>query len=157
ISLRRHARLMDYHVHNGCNARAWIAIDTKTDIDLDLANVAFITGFPHIPAGSGRVVRSTDLDPVPRSRYDWLEPVRACAGATMHLRAAHSTICFYTWGDHECSLPTGATRATLIDDARLLSLNAGDVLILAEQIGPTTGNRADADPTHRHAVRLTKV
>ena len=24
ISLRRHARLVDYHVHDGCNARAWM-------------------------------------------------------------------------------------------------------------------------------------
>jgi Baseplate J-like protein len=33
----------------------------------------------------------------------------------------------------------------------------GDVLIFVEVIGPRTGNPADADPTHRHAVRLTGV
>ena len=33
----------------------------------------------------------------------------------------------------------------------------GDVLIFEEVIGPKTGIPADADPAHRHAVRLTHV
>jgi hypothetical protein len=33
----------------------------------------------------------------------------------------------------------------------------GDVLIFEEVIGPRTGNPADSDPTHRHAVRLTAM
>ena len=40
---------------------------------------------------------------------------------------------------------------------KLEHLRAGDVLILEEVIGPKTGNPADADPEHRHAVRLTRV
>ena len=28
ISLRRHALLVDYHVHDGCNARAWMHAST---------------------------------------------------------------------------------------------------------------------------------
>src|SRR5207248_8256832 len=35
ISVRRHARLVDYLMHEGCNARAWVVIDTDTDTDLD--------------------------------------------------------------------------------------------------------------------------
>ncbi len=36
-------------------------------------------------------------------------------------------------------------------------LKPGDVLILIEVKGPRTGAAADADPLHRHPVRLTKV
>src|SRR5207237_3767818 len=40
---------------------------------------------------------------------------------------------------------------------RELRLEVGDVLIFEEVLGPRTGEAADADPVHRHAVRLTKV
>ena len=32
ISVRRHARLVDYPMHEGCNARAWVCVDTKSDL-----------------------------------------------------------------------------------------------------------------------------
>src|SRR5690349_14981604 len=40
---------------------------------------------------------------------------------------------------------------------RTLHLQASDVLIFEEVIGPKTGNKDDADRSHRQAVRLTKV
>jgi hypothetical protein len=40
---------------------------------------------------------------------------------------------------------------------RQLHLSVGDVLIFEERVGPKTGDQADADPAHRHAVRLTRV
>ena len=40
---------------------------------------------------------------------------------------------------------------------RKLNLHVGDVLIFEEVLGPKTANPADADPKHRHAVRLTMV
>jgi hypothetical protein len=79
---------------------------------------------------------------------------------------------FYTWGDAECCLPAGATSATLTDAwiaseagggdgpngaVRALHLQVGDVVFLEEVISPGTGIPADADPTHRQFVRLTKV
>jgi hypothetical protein len=42
-------------------------------------------------------------------------------------------------------------------DNRLHQLVAGDVLIFEERLGPTTGLAADADPSHRHVVRLSRV
>ena len=36
-------------------------------------------------------------------------------------------------------------------------LAVGDVLIFQEILGPRTGEEEDADPAHRHAVRLTEV
>ena len=39
ISVRRHARLVDYYLHEGCNARAWVCIETDSDFALDPADV----------------------------------------------------------------------------------------------------------------------
>jgi hypothetical protein len=68
---------------------------------------------------------------------------------------AHNALFFYTWGESECCLPKGATRATLQGD--LERLESGLVLVFEEILGPLTGRAADADPTKRHAVRLTQV
>jgi predicted phage baseplate assembly protein len=44
-----------------------------------------------------------------------------------------------------------------ISRARCLSLQPGDYLLFEEVKGPHTNNPADADPAHRHVVRLTRV
>jgi hypothetical protein len=187
ISVRRHARLVDYRLHDGCNARAWVSVWTQTDLPpLKPTDFFFITGFTGIQAASGRILNSDDLRDVPFDRYDLFEPLVSDPSQDVQFLAAHSEIHFYTWGDHECCLPKGATRATLLDQTvqqegdseatfaaseepneegnsppavrqRLLALQAGDVLIFEEVLGPTTNNPADADPRHRHAVRLVKV
>lgn len=104
-------------------------------------------------------------------------PREACSvlarNGMLYLYAAHNKIHFYTWGDRECCLPKGTTTATLWDcdppdlknpyaplaeaPPRKLQLKVGDILIFEEMIGPKTGKAEDADPKHRHAVRLTKV
>lgn len=187
ISVRRHAGLVDYRMHEGNNARAWVTVWTKTDLPpLKPKDFYFVTGFADIKAASGNMVRAFDLEQVPQERYEVFEPLVSDPEAPLTFRAAHSRIRFYTWGDNECCIPQGATRATLIDESearverggeprpkprtggdvapeqaavtqRVLDLRPGDVLIFEEVLGPTTGNPADADPARRHAVRLTEV
>lgn len=188
ISVRRHARLVDYRLHEGNNARAWVTVWAATDSEpLEAKDFYFITGFPDIASFNGNTVRHADLERVPAEAYEVFEPLVDDPHAEVRCRAAHSEILLYTWGDTECCLSKGATRATLLDEApaggptegesrppvkgegpaasaaapgkpgRVLDLKPGDVLIFEEVLGPTTGNEADADPTHRHAVRLTKV
>src|SRR5206468_422893 len=82
---------------------------------------------------------------------DVFEALHALEG----LYLTHNELPFYTWGDEECCLPRGATRASL--RGHYPDLRAGDVLILAEMRGPNTGVPEDADPARRHAVRLTAV
>jgi hypothetical protein len=156
VSARRHARLVDYWMHDGCNARAWVYV-----------NVGAESVF--IPQHSQLFTRVNDQQPrVPTDpqAYNRALAQKPTVFETMHnatLFSAHNEIDFYTWGEHECCLPKGATRATLrdIDDPnnpdKRLRLCVGDVLIFEERKGPKTGNSADADPTHRHAVRLTNV
>ena len=188
ISVRRHARLVDYRMHEGNNARAWVTVWTRTDLPpLAPRDFYFVTGFADIKAASGRIVRASDLEQVLPDRYEVFEPLAADPVEPLVFFAAHSEIRFYTWGDNECCLAKGATRATVLDEAeiavetegesappltdegdvaaappatapgRVLMLRPGDVLIFEEVLGPTTGSAADADPARRHAVRLTKV
>ncbi|MCP5111580.1 MAG: putative baseplate assembly protein, partial [bacterium] len=77
---------------------------------------------------------------------------------TMHsatLFEDNNDLFFYTWGDSQCCLPKGATRATLRDHKK--SLAVGQVIVLEEVLGPRTHRPEDADPSHRHAVRLVNV
>ncbi len=74
ISVRRHARLVDYQMHEGCNARAWIYVKTEEDESLDPNDIYFITGFGD-PLKSSRVLAHADLQKVPSGRYEVFEPL----------------------------------------------------------------------------------
>jgi hypothetical protein len=193
ISVCRHARLVDYPMHEGCNARAWVCVETDSDLPLNPKDTYFITGFNETLQVVGRVLSEDDLRQVPSSLYEIFEPM---SHQEIQLYRDHSKIHFYTWGDKECCLPRGTTRATLIgelvkdtqsekppckpdDDSKpdavplnkwmaqqgkarenpapKLHLKPGDVLVFEEVIGPETGHSGDADPKHRHAVRLTQI
>jgi predicted phage baseplate assembly protein len=148
ISLRRHARLVDYLVHEGCSARLFARIGTTTASTVLPARTPLLTHTPGVP---DRVVPG---GPEHRAALE--------AGALTFetaedvvLYPKHDELHFYTWGDRDCCLPKGATRATL--RGSWPQLKAGDVLVLAETVSPTTGKTGDADPGHRVPVRLTYV
>ena len=164
ISVRRHARLVDYALHEGCNARAWVSVGTDTDRVLPLAGCAFVTGAAHLAGGVPRILGWDELGTMPEGAHDIFEPLLPGPDGTLALVAAHSRIPFYTWGGAQCCLARGATGATLLDrwvpgtdGARALRLAPGDLLILEEVRGARSGLAADADPARRHAVRLTRV
>jgi len=155
ISMRRHARLLDYTMHDGCNARAWVRFECDDNTGKTIPADTQLTTKIESDSGVGRTERD-DLRPTNQPRifqtmYD------------IELHQAHNEMHFYTWGDEKCCLPKGATRATLCDnlldppeqDKNRLCLRVGDVLILEEQYDPDSG--LEGDPAHRHAVRLTKV
>jgi hypothetical protein len=144
ISLRRHALLVDYHIHDGCNARSWMQLQVDSQVDLKTGTRFYTTvpGMPNTLTGNERAT----LD---------LGVIIFEAMQEAHLFPEHDEMLFYTWGDAGCCLPKGATEATLLDS--LPNLQVGDVLIFKEVVGPQTGHEADADVRHRCAVRLTKV
>ncbi len=147
ISIRRHARMLDYFMHDGCNARSWVCIEVNKAI----------TSIP-LPKNRLLLTRGSDnptlVDPdkLKDSLTEGVTVFETIYPMTLH--SAHNCIKFYTWNDTACCLPRGSTHATLLDENGL-SLNAGDVLIFEEIRSPTTGKKEDADPSHRHAVRLT--
>ncbi len=46
ISVRRHARLVDYRLHEGCNSRTFLHITAPSGDELDPADVVFLAGLP---------------------------------------------------------------------------------------------------------------
>lgn len=151
ISLRRHALLVDYHVHDGCNARAWVHVELAAGagkVFLDRATTRFYTYAPGMPSSlkvGDHNEKAAILSGVQVFQPMWDQIVYP----------EHNQISFYTWGDVNCCLPEGATEATLLGS--FPKLLPGDVLIFQEMMGPKTGNTADADIRRRCAVRLTKV
>jgi len=157
-SIRRHARLVDYRMHDGCNARVWIQV--LLDASAPAAGVLLARADP----GTGVTTKFLSrVDADPRLDQDHAANVVAAQkpevfemlDVSLTLFPEHERLDFYTWGAVDCCLPAGATRATLA--GRLDLLAPGHVLILEEIAGPRTGADADADPARRHAVRLTRV
>ena len=150
-SVRRLARLVDYFMHDGSNARSWVQVLIEGDpVTLSQVNTKFLTREP------GADVRIPSLEAAPilerpqQQRPTVFEPLH-----DQDLFEEHNEMQFYTWGESECCLPKGATRATLRDS--LPDLQPGDILIFEEILGPRTGREADANPLKRHAVRLVQV
>ena len=148
ISLRRHARLVDYRISEGCNARAFVSVQVSSPILLDRTATRFYTFAPGMPSslaiGAGAETAALDAGVIV------FEPLQDA-----HLFPEHNEMRFYVWGDANCCLPQGATQATLLGNYP--NLQIGDILIFKEALGPQTGFPADADNRHRCAVRLTAV
>ncbi len=155
ISVRRHARLVDYAMHDGSNARAWVQVIAQPGVgNVKLKKI--VNG--RVTKLLTRVAGQPAVMPLNSPAYDKALRARPQVFELMHdltLFAAHNEMKFYTWSALECCLPKGATRATL--RGSFPHLQPGDVLLLAEVKGPQTGEAEDADPTHRCAVRLTEV
>jgi hypothetical protein len=155
-SIRRHLQLIDYHLHDGLNARALVTVWVSTDCSHVASDTYFITGFDGIQTNSTNIVSAEYLATLPFDTYEAFEPDRSNHPGQLEFYQNHNEIRIYTWGDEECFLPKGATQATLVNEGgEALKLKEGDILIFEEVLGPSTGSPSDADPTHRHAVRLT--
>ncbi len=149
ISLRRHARLRDYHMHEGCNARLWVQMDVDAGGAADGALLTVGTQF--FAGGSDQLARARagefdDLDPERSAIFESMEP--------LVVRAIHNRFDFYTWSDDECTLCQGASSATLRRTAGAV-LAPGMVLIIEEIRDPRSTLEGRID--RRWAVRLTDV
>jgi hypothetical protein len=147
VSLRRHALLVDYRVHDGCNARVWMHIQIEVNGPLLLDRNH--TVFGSYAAGTPPVLANNENAAL-LGGAQLFQPMHSKV-----LLFEHNQISFYTWGKTDCCLPIGATEATLTGN--FYNLEAGDVLIFQEVLGPRTGVAGDADIRHRCAVRLTHV
>ena len=148
ISLRRLARLVDYRIHEGCNARAWARIQVSSPAVTLPAGTVLLTQVADLP--TRLAVGSRD--------HEAALDARPVVFATVDLTVLHSnlnSLAFYTWGELGCCLPIGATSATL--RGRHPDLRVGDVLVLAEVRSPTSMRTDELDPSHRQAVRLVEV
>lgn len=173
-SAKRHAKFVDYTMHDGRNA--WTYVQFK------------VSGAGTIGPGEKLLTRITeplryDRRPAPAVTVRPAEPpstilsevldedfrtdpaltqVRVFETATS---AAMDPRCnelrIHTWGNEECCLPRGTTTAHLYAVTGTVAvappLKAGDHLLLEEVLGPLSGAAADADPAHRQVVRVERV
>lgn len=148
-SARRHARLVDYAMHDGCNARTWVQLRVAPGTPvLTLREATFYSIVPGVPEVFRRGSREqADAVAANATAFELMSPVT--------LAPEHDAIRFYTWGARECCLPKGAVRASLRGE--LPNLVPGMVLVFKEVRSPRTGDPDDADLSHRHAVRITEV
>lgn len=138
ISVRRHARLLDYFMHDGCNARVWVRIQVNQDLVL-----------PEKTQLLTRVGQSTTITPNSLAYSQALEEGPEVF-ETMHgarLFKLHNELRLH----HPEGVPQGATRAALA--GWLPDLATGDVLLFQ---GPGNQGQLAVTPCH-HPVRLTEV
>jgi hypothetical protein len=160
ISVRRHVRLVDYFLHDGCNSRVWVRVLVRPGVngvvlkkgDSSDSNSfsRFLTRVKGIPSKSILKLNSPDYQVALDSGAQVFEPMTDTL-----LYYDHNEIHFYTWGDGNCCLPGGSTCASLL--GYYPGLTCGTILILQEVRGPMTGQPEDADPAHCQAVSLTSV
>jgi hypothetical protein len=170
VSVRRHARLLDYFLHDGCNARAWVVVQLDPERMKPILEAEPLAGMtllgpnreenrPGVQFFTGTSLPAGFL---PEDKVSKALNMGAQVFETLHEVTLHpglNQIDFYTWEDEQCSLPEGATQATLADPGGILTafLQPGSVLVFEEILGPNTGNTGEADISHRHVVRLTQV
>lgn len=168
VSAKRHARLVDYAMHDGRNA--W----TFVHFEVDTAGV--------VPQGARlltRIVDRTINQPAPPGplipvtvdlQYETDPALRRVAvfetTARIGADPLNNLIYIHTFGDSACCLPSDVRTLFLysltpgpgsLSTASRPLLTAGDYLLIEEVKGSGTGVAADADPSHRQVVRLTAV
>ena len=110
VSLRRHARLLDYPVHDGCNSRVYIAlgVDGGADGVVLAAGSRFLTasvaGRDSPIASLARLEQLADSASPDVEVFESLHP--------LPLRAAHNDIQIHNWGNPQFCLPAASVTGT---------------------------------------------
>ena len=146
LSLARHARLMDYHIHEGNQAGTWLAVQVSVDDTLPGPAAAAFGAWTHDRwSDPGCVVFAS-------------EAKQACFRRLNELLA-------YGWGGTVSALEAGSTAADLTLAGGLTQAAADalrdtfllpDVhhLLIQQALNPETGTINGRDPTARQVVRL---
>ena len=153
-SVRRHARLLDYFLHEGCNARVWVHVEAAAPA--------------RMPVGTLLLTRQARSSTVILAQREFAAAVREGSAVfeTLHdldLVVEHNEIEFHLANPRtDYLLPAGTTTAQLAMAQAAAaggqpSLKAGDVLIFEEILDPITGSPLRVNLRHRHAVRLTRA
>jgi hypothetical protein len=128
VSVRRHARLLDYRLNEGCSARTWVHLETSA-------------GRLDVPRGTALITRLAGVDSVlvpdaPEAGGEVFETIHAAT-----VRRAHNRL---PLAQGAAPLKPGDTSARLAGAAPHLAV--GDVLVLQQGKGGWS-----------HAVRLVDV
>jgi hypothetical protein len=162
VSLARHARLMDYHIHQGNQASTWVALEINPTVHAGAltlpARHPFWTG-EQVAAGLDHRLAGAEIFST-RSQH--------------LLHSILNTLRLYTWDDAIPKLAAGATTADLAVDVSGLALteqqgaqlvaqfvNETDSallqlrrLLIQEWLNPLTGSATGRDPRKRQLLEL---
>lgn len=153
ISVRRHARLLDYVLHEGCNARAWVHCrvakegkrpSSKRDQPVRLApeNLIFVAADQRVGAQLS-LLSKKDLSALPEDSYEIFNPVD-CKEIVLH-------------SDHNefvvVDLPKKNPTTAKIRLEPGVVLEAGSVLVLK---APKPDAAGQSDPYLYHPVALVE-
>ncbi len=122
ISIRRHARLLDYFIDEGSNARTWVCFTVNATKDEELEGL-ILKKSTKVLTGEPTKDKKNSLQ-ISISEDDLKEIVSqpdTRVFETMHeinLYTFHNEMFFYTWGETDCCLPKGSTHATLLRDIK---------------------------------------
>ncbi|WP_299621892.1 putative baseplate assembly protein [Pelagibius sp.] len=148
-SVARHVRPLDYHLHEGVNARCFVHVAVTPASAADGATLPAASKLFTALIGKPPAFDPAELDDALAQRPTVFETM-----TDLVLRSEQNSIPLHTWSDADCCLPKGATRAWLLNTPDR-GLAAGDLLAFEEIASPETGLAQDADPARRHVVRLT--
>jgi hypothetical protein len=147
ISMRRLARMVDYPMHDGCSARAFVRMAVDDDVDGPLPGTRLLTGVEDAEP----VVRPHSQDET-RERQRGALVFEVVESPPTLYAALSGPVRFHTWSGAGCTLPRGTLRATLA--GALPMLGPGDLLLFSS----TARDRDEPDaaqPGLRHVVRVS--
>lgn len=157
VSLARHARLMDYHIHQGNQSTTLLAVEIADTVTgtINLPDGTLINNILTLPAGFTAWAGDPD---VPPSHIYF---------ATRETRTFHpllNSLSLYTWQDVIPSLAAGSTTADLAPNptdqvscdiiAALINQGVVPELVIQERLNPATGRVPGANPDKRQRLRL---
>ena len=119
ISVRRHARLVDYQHARGLQRARLGDASTTADGPRSDAGRGASTSSPALPGSRPRAAASCSTRiwiACPRTAYEVFEPLVARPDSPLALLRGPQPHPLLHLGRRECCLPRGATRATLLDD-----------------------------------------
>lgn len=174
VSAKRHAKLVDYDMHDGRNAWTFVHLHVTTPGTVDERTPLLTTitsamrfdrvpGVPPVPQPAvppGALLHEIfDNDYRTDPALAQVQVFETSAAVALH--PDNNELRLHTWGNERCCLARGTMTAHVYATNGLTAvrppLKPGDYLLLEELLGPTTGSAADADPTHRQVVRIERV
>ena len=136
-SIRRHARLVDFRMHDGMAARTFLGFEVDREV----------LGSVTVPAGTA--VATVADDPAEAVVFETEEEIRA--------DFARNRMIPHTWGNVRCCLPAGSLAIDL--KGKQTTLAEGQPLLIEEVLGPTSAGlaAAAADRHRREVVTITRL
>ncbi|HEX6623154.1 MAG TPA: baseplate J/gp47 family protein [Pyrinomonadaceae bacterium] len=162
VSLARHARLVDYHIHQGNQASTWVALELIVVPPPAPADELFVREGFRFWAGGEEESDASAVVFMTRARQP-VHPLANRLGLYTWSNAVPSLAAGSTTADIEILVGTEEAPAPLPDSAREAAakqlrdmIRAGTIsrLLVEERLNPATGGRAGRDPQRRQLLRL---